>query len=223
MRTRLGIDVDALRTEITHLQGDDDGEEEDEHQSDGEAEGDDDDTRGLYEDNEKKYLSHRVTHGSHLVQGNMGHGMENYIVAKSKKLNGDQLGLYAIFDGHCRKTNFRADLESMIRRAYEATDNDILENVSGARGDLTAVTTILINGRKLVVANVGDSRAVLSKNGNVPRVDGELAMTREFGDGRLKDHISAELDVSIETIDENTEFIILASDGLWKVIMSSAS
>ncbi|KAK3010453.1 hypothetical protein RJ639_010662 [Escallonia herrerae] len=41
-------------------------------------------------------------------------------------------------------------------------------------------------------------------------------MTRAFGDGRLKDHITAKPDVSIETIDEDTEFIILASDGLWK-------
>ncbi|KAK3027017.1 hypothetical protein RJ639_041172, partial [Escallonia herrerae] len=55
-------------------------------------------------------------------------------------------------------------------------------------------------------------------SGNVPRVDGELAMTRAFGDGRLKDHIIAEPDVSTETIDEDTEFITVASDGLWKVM-----
>lgn len=34
-----------------------------------------------------------------------------------------------------------------------------------ARGGSTTVTTILIDSLKLVVANVGDSRAVLSKNG----------------------------------------------------------
>ena len=33
------------------------------------------------------------------------------------------------------------------------------------RGGSTAVTAILINCKKLVVANVGDSRAVISKNG----------------------------------------------------------
>lgn len=53
--------------------------------------------------------------------------------------------------------------------------------------------------------------------GSVARVDGELAMTRAFGDGRLKEHITAEPDVMIKKIDDDTEFIVLASDGLWKV------
>lgn len=48
-------------------------------------------------------------------------------------------------------------------------------------------------------------------------MDGQLAMTRAFGDGKLKEHITAEPDMSIQKIDEDTEFIILASDGLWKV------
>lgn len=55
------------------------------------------------------------------------------------------------------------------------------------------------------------------ESGGVPRVDGQLAMTRAFGDGRLKQHITAEPDVTIQKIEEDTEFIILASDGLWKV------
>lgn len=37
--------------------------------------------------------------------------------------------------------------------------------MSLGKGGSTAVTAILINGEKLVVANVGDSRAVLSKKG----------------------------------------------------------
>ncbi|KAL3522882.1 hypothetical protein ACH5RR_015716 [Cinchona calisaya] len=48
---------------------------------------------------------------------------------------------------------------------------------------------------------------------NVPRVDGQLAMTRAFCDGRLKDHITAEPDVLIEKIEEESVFVILASDG----------
>lgn len=48
--------------------------------------------------------------------------------------------------------------------------------------------------------------------GNVPRVDGQLAMARAFGDERLKEHITSEPDIFVEAIDANTDFIILASD-----------
>lgn len=53
--------------------------------------------------------------------------------------------------------------------------------------------------------------------GDVPRVDGQLAVARAFGDKSLKRHLSSEPDVAVELIDDETEFIILASDGLWKV------
>ncbi|XVF86131.1 hypothetical protein PTKIN_Ptkin18bG0016100 [Pterospermum kingtungense] len=44
-------------------------------------------------------------------------------------------------------------------------------------------------------------------------------MTRAFGDGKLKEHISSEPDVMVEMIDPDTDqFIILASDSLWKVM-----
>lgn len=56
-------------------------------------------------------------------------------------------------------------------------------------------------------------------SGDVPRVDGQLAVARAFGDRSLKKHLSSEPDVTVEMIVEDTEFIILASDGLWKVIV----
>lgn len=42
-------------------------------------------------------------------------------------------------------------------------------------------------------------------------------MTRAFGDGRLKEHISVRPDIEIVEIHGDTKFLILASDGLWKV------
>ncbi|KAG8492313.1 hypothetical protein CXB51_009819 [Gossypium anomalum] len=100
----------------------------------------------------------------------------------------------------------------------------------------------------LTIANVGDSRAVISKNGvakqlsvdhepaseresienrggfvsnfprDVARVDGQLAVARAFGGKSLKKHLTSEPDVRIETIDDDTDLIILASDGLWKAM-----
>lgn len=43
-------------------------------------------------------------------------------------------------------------------------------------------------------------------------------MARAFRDKSLKEHHSSEPDVTVEMIDDGTEFIILASDGLWKVM-----
>ncbi|XAR59288.1 Phosphoprotein phosphatase [Bertholletia excelsa] len=219
----------------------------------------------IEEDEKVKYRRRHVTHGFHLVQGKMNHAVEDYIVAKTKKINGYNLGLFAIFDGHSGKDvaeylqshlfdrtlkepDFWTSPKAAIKRAYRSTDDEILEKVVGSRGGSTAVTAILINREKLIVANVGDSRAILCRNGtarqitvdhdpekekklvqsrggfvsrgrgNVARVDGQLAMTRAFGDERLKEHITAEPDVVIERIGEDAEFIILASDGLWKVM-----
>lgn len=54
--------------------------------------------------------------------------------------------------------------------------------------------------------------------GDVPRVDGQLAVARAFGDKSLKVHLSSVPDIKVEVVDETTEYLILASDGLWKVM-----
>ncbi|CAN6977546.1 unnamed protein product [Brassica oleracea var. botrytis] len=218
------------------------------------------------EEEDAKYCRRGFGHGYHLVKGQMGHGMEDYIVADTKTVKGHKLGLYAIFDGHSGRNvadylqshlfdnilsqpDFWKKPKKAIKRAYKLTDDYILSSVVGSRGGSTAVTAIVVDGKKLVVANVGDSRAILcresdvvkqltvdhepekerdlverkggfisTKPGNVPRVDGQLAMTRAFGDGRLKEHISVRPDIEIVQIHGDTKFLIFASDGLWKVM-----
>lgn len=44
-------------------------------------------------------------------------------------------------------------------------------------------------------------------------------MARAFGDKSLKMHLSSEPYVTVEIIDDDAEFLILASDGLWKVLI----
>lgn len=48
-------------------------------------------------------------------------------------------------------------------------------------------------------------------------MDGQLAVARAFGDKSLKVHLSAQPDIKQVTIDDRTDLLILASDGLWKV------
>ncbi|KAJ1387971.1 PPM-type phosphatase domain [Sesbania bispinosa] len=215
----------------------------------------------------KSKISKHITHGFHLVKGKSSHPMEDYLVSEFKKEKEKELGLFAIFDGHLghdvasylqnhlfqnilKQHDFWTETENAVKRAYLETDEKILEQalVLG-RGGSTAVTAILIEGQKLVVANVGDSRAVICENGkarqlsvdhepsrekksiesrggfvsnipgDVPRVDGQLAVARAFGDKSLKMHLSSEPDVVVEEVDQqHTEFLILASDGIWKVM-----
>ena len=59
--------------------------------------------------------------------------------------------------------------------------------------------------------------------GDVPRVNGQLAVARAFGDQSLRAHLSSEPDVKHIQINSSIEFVILASDGLWKVLVFFAN
>lgn len=48
-------------------------------------------------------------------------------------------------------------------------------------------------------------------------MNGQLAVSRAFGDRNLKSHLRCDPDVTNANIDADTDFLILASDGLWKV------
>ncbi|KAH1107912.1 hypothetical protein J1N35_011680 [Gossypium stocksii] len=213
-----------------------------------------------------KSSSNKVSHGFHLVEGQSGHKMEDYHVAEYRKRKNHTLGLFAIFDGHLgdrvptylkdnlfnnilEEPNFWKDPEAAIRSAYSSTDKFILDNsMQLGPGGSTAVTAIVIDGKDLWVANIGDSRAVVCERGSanqitvdhephaerrriekqggfvttlpgdVPRVNGQLAVARAFGDQSLKAHLSSEPDVRHVPIDSTIDFVILASDGLWKVM-----
>ncbi|KAJ6352882.1 hypothetical protein OIU76_001991 [Salix suchowensis] len=216
-----------------------------------------------------------IKYGFSLVKGKANHPMEDYHVAKFVQVQRHELGLFAIYDGHLgdsvpaylqkhlfsnilKEEEFWNDPNHSISKAYERTDQAILSNSSDlGRGGSTAVTAILINGERLWVANVGDSRAVLSKGGqamqmtidhepntergsienrggfvsnmpgcslcdvsagDVPRVNGQLAVSRAFGDKSLKSHLRSDPDIQEMDINNNIEVLVLASDGLWKVM-----
>ncbi|XP_010247126.1 PREDICTED: probable protein phosphatase 2C 59 isoform X1 [Nelumbo nucifera] len=133
--------------------------------------------------------------------------------------------------------------------AYSHTDSEFLksENTQNRDAGSTASTAILV-GDRLLVANVGDSRAVICRGGNAIavsrdhkpdqtderqriedaggfvmwagtwRVGGVLAVSRAFGDRLLKQFVVADPEIQEEVIDSSLEFLILASDGLWDVV-----
>ncbi|XP_012855948.1 PREDICTED: probable protein phosphatase 2C 59 isoform X1 [Erythranthe guttata] len=133
--------------------------------------------------------------------------------------------------------------------AYSHTDSEFLKSENNQNRDAgsTASTAILV-GNRLLVANVGDSRAVISRAGNAIavsrdhkpdqtderqriedaggfvmwagtwRVGGVLAVSRAFGDRLLKQYVVADPEIQEEKVDDTLEFLILASDGLWDVV-----
>ncbi|CAL5380501.1 unnamed protein product [Camellia sinensis] len=135
----------------------------------------------------KSKMSKHVTHGYHLVKGKSSHPMEDYVVAEFKQVEEHELGLFAIFDGHLSH-----DIPDYLRSHL--------------------FVNILIESRTSTEVQGGKADYV----GDIPRVDGQLAVARAFGDKSLKKHLSSEPDVSLEIVDEDTEFVILASDGIWK-------
>ncbi|GLU01199.1 hypothetical protein SLE2022_185200 [Rubroshorea leprosula] len=192
--------------------------------------------------------------------------MEDFYETRIDGVGGEVVGLFGVFDGHggvraaeyvkqnlfsnlIRHPNFISDTKSAIADAYNHTDSEFLksENAQSRDAGSTASTAILV-GDRLLVANVGDSRAVICRGGNAVavsrdhkpdqsderqriedaggfvmwagtwRVGGVLAVSRAFGDRLLKQYVVADPEIQEEKIDSSLEFLILASDGLWDVV-----
>ncbi|KAI8019656.1 putative protein phosphatase 2C 39 [Camellia lanceoleosa] len=151
----------------------------------------------------KSKMSKHVTHGYHLVKGKSSHPMEDYVVAEFKQVEEHKLGLFAIFDGHLSH-----DIPDHLRSHLFVN----ILNEDGVAKQLS-IDHEPSKERTYIEARGGFVSKFL---GDVPRVDGQLAIARAFGDKSLKKHLSSEPDVSLEIVDKDTEFVILASDGIWK-------
>ncbi|KAI4376215.1 hypothetical protein MLD38_014002 [Melastoma candidum] len=192
--------------------------------------------------------------------------MEDFYEARIDNVDGEIVGLFGVFDGHggaraaeyvkknlfsniLKHPKFISDIRSAIADSFSHTDSELLKSENNQQRDAgsTASTAILVGGR-LLVANVGDSRAVISRGGKAIavsrdhkpdqsderqrienaggfvmwagtwRVGGVLAVSRAFGDRLLKQYVVAEPEIQEEAIDSSLEFLILASDGLWDVV-----
>ncbi|KAF9600994.1 hypothetical protein IFM89_014979 [Coptis chinensis] len=192
--------------------------------------------------------------------------MEDCYDVKMSKVDGQTVCLFGIFDGHggsraaeylkeylfenlLKHPQFMTDTKSAISETYKKTDMDFLDSESNTyRDDGSTASTAVLVGNQLYVANVGDSRAVISKEGKaIPlsddhkpnriderkriesaggvvmwagtwRVGGVLAMSRAFGNRLLKQFVVAEPEIQEQKIDDEFELLVLASDGLWDVV-----
>ncbi|KAI4970780.1 probable protein phosphatase 2C 59 [Hordeum vulgare subsp. vulgare] len=192
--------------------------------------------------------------------------MEDFHETRIDGVDGETVGLFGVFDGHggaraaefvkqnlfsnlIKHPKFFTDTKSAIAETFTHTDSELLKADTAHNRDAgsTASTAILV-GDRLVVANVGDSRAVICRGGDAIavsrdhkpdqtderqriedaggfvmwagtwRVGGVLAVSRAFGDKLLKQYVVADPEIKEEVVDSSLEFLILASDGLWDVV-----
>jgi len=192
--------------------------------------------------------------------------MEDFYDVKTSKVDGQTVCLFGIFDGHggsraaeylkehlfenlMKHPQFIPDTKLAISETYRQTDANFLDSERDTfRDDGSTASTAVLVGNHLYVANVGDSRAIISKAGKaIPlsedhkpnrsderkriesaggivmwagtwRVGGVLAMSRAFGNRMLKQFVVADPEIQDQEIDEELEMLVLASDGLWDVV-----
>ncbi|KAL2540239.1 putative protein phosphatase 2C 76 [Abeliophyllum distichum] len=192
--------------------------------------------------------------------------MEDFYDIKTSKVDGQTGCLFGIFDGHggsraaeylkehlfenlMKHPEFITNTKLAISETYQQTDRDFLESEKDTfRDDGSTASTAVLVGNHLYVANVGDSRTIISKAGKaIPlsedhkpnrsderkrienaggvvmwagtwRVGGVLAMSRAFGNRMLKQFVVAEPEIQDQEIDQELELLVLASDGLWDVV-----
>jgi serine/threonine protein phosphatase PrpC len=136
-------------------------------------------------------------------------------------------------------------LKIALTNCFARLDDDLRSFESIGNSGCTA-TVVIITPLYIICANAGDSRAVMSSSQNTTialshdhkpqnpdemariekhggtvyndRVNGNLAVSRGFGDFELKPMVSSEPEFEIHLRKEfEDEFVIIACDGLWDV------
>lgn len=141
-------------------------------------------------------------------------------------------------------------MSEVLVHAFRKTDDEFSCHPRAAVMGTTAVAA-LVGEHTVCVANCGDSKAVLYRGGlpvplsvehrpdrqdemervekaggkvmfwNGPRVMGILAMSRALGDLSLRPYVIPDPDVTVVARQQDDEFLILGSDGLWDVLSNS--
>ncbi|XP_009771243.1 protein phosphatase 2C 51 [Nicotiana tabacum] len=216
----------------------------------------------------------RVTCGSHGLISLIGRRreMEDAVTVKPGLLSkgNRKYDFFGVYDGHggsraahvCREWLHRLVIEEVVeeedeesinwekvmRESFVKMDEEVEKNGAEMATMGSTAVVAMVSEEEVIVANCGDSRAVLSRGGvtvplsidhkpdrpdeldriensggkvinwNGHRVLGVLATSRSIGDTYLKPYVIPDPEVKVSKRTDADEFLILASDGLWDVI-----
>ncbi|GMH28509.1 hypothetical protein Nepgr_030352 [Nepenthes gracilis] len=208
----------------------------------------------------------QISHGYHVVEGrtfkiDQSSGLRSDTVVVQRELIGHvELWFYGLsdtkisntinrymqsnlFDREPQESQIRRKSKETMRKAYLNAKAEFGETVD-AEEKLTvgSASLMVINGQKLVVANIGDYRAVMCRDGMAHQLGTRHRYTRRkhwprrFLSGAIhmpkvwiraynsskeastKSCKSSGLTVADERVDAETQFIILSSNGVWEVM-----
>ncbi|THG01190.1 hypothetical protein TEA_026038 [Camellia sinensis var. sinensis] len=141
-----------------------------------------DDDRSYASGGWKRCEDRRLSCGYSSFRGKRA-SMEDFFDVKTSKINGQTVCMFGIFDGHggsraaeflkehlfenlMKHPQFLTNTKLAISETYQQTDMDFLESEKDTfRDDGSTASAAVLVGNHLYVANVGDSRTVISKAG----------------------------------------------------------
>ncbi|KAL3582582.1 hypothetical protein D5086_016914 [Populus alba] len=153
----------------------------------------------------------------------IGHGISKYLQSH-------------LFDRNPSESQITTKSKEMMRKAYLAARAKIRETQKSVEAlKAGAASVMVINREKLVTANMGDFRVVVCRDGVAHQMKSKHQQTarrhwsHKLFSGRMlswkssdaastKKSEGSELAVGAERIDSDTEFVIIASTGIWETI-----
>jgi len=199
----------------------------------------------------------KFVYGYGMLQGRSA-SMEDFLCIEIPMINGLAIGLFGVFDGHngsraaeyvkhhlfdnlLQHPKFVDDIILAIAETFQQTDQEYLRSEINDMDAASAACTCLVVGDRLLVANIGDSRAVICRGGkavalsadhtpNRPDerfriedaggvvVEGFSRVSRAFGARSLKEYVVADPEIHEYDIEEGVDFLVLATAGLWNVL-----
>jgi protein phosphatase 1L len=183
--------------------------------------------------------------------------IEEFLCARIPRVNGQVIGLFGVFDGHkgfraakyvkdhlfhnlLQHPKFVYDIKLAIAETLQQTDQDYLRSEINRTDAASTACTCLVVCDRLLVANIGDSGAVVCRGGEAVAlsidqtpnrtderkriedaggvvVEGFSRVSSAFG-ARSLEYVVADPEIQEYHIEEGVDFLVLAMAGLWNVL-----